>query len=123
MLPTANCATFVLPQDATSFGVRSWRTIGAVNEPVVEDVGVKEYNSPVGKYTRGVNTMKPFLTLLGIAILSSSLQAAVAEGENLLINGRFDAEQVDFPESSFAPSPQRRSSPSTTKRRFPARNS
>ena len=42
--------------------------------------------------------MKPFLTLLGIAILSSAVQGAVAEGENLLINGRFDAEQVDFPE-------------------------
>ncbi|MFH1922058.1 MAG: hypothetical protein ABIP48_19505, partial [Planctomycetota bacterium] len=42
--------------------------------------------------------MKPFLALLGIAILSSSLEGAVAEGENLLINGGFDAEQVDFPE-------------------------
>ena len=42
--------------------------------------------------------MKPFLALLGIVILSSSLEGAVAEGENLLINGRFDAEQVDFPE-------------------------
>ena len=42
--------------------------------------------------------MRPLLALIGIAILSSSLQAAVAEGENLLINGTFDAEQVDFPE-------------------------
>lgn len=42
--------------------------------------------------------MKPFLALLGVAVLSSSLQAAVAEGENLLINGGFDAEQVDFHE-------------------------
>ncbi len=42
--------------------------------------------------------MKPFLTLLGIVILTSSVAGAVAEGENLLINGRFDAEQVDFPE-------------------------
>ena len=42
--------------------------------------------------------MRPFLALLGIAILSTSLEAAVAEGENLLINGTFDAEQVDFPE-------------------------
>ena len=42
--------------------------------------------------------MKPLLALLGIAILSSSLQGAVGEGENLLINGTFDAEQVDFPE-------------------------
>ncbi len=42
--------------------------------------------------------MKPLLALLGIAILSSSVQGAVAEGENLLINGGFDAEQVDFPE-------------------------
>ncbi len=42
--------------------------------------------------------MKPFLALLGIAILSSSLEGAVAEGENLLINGGFDAEEVDFPE-------------------------
>jgi hypothetical protein len=36
--------------------------------------------------------------LLGIAILSSSLEDAVTESENLLINGSFDAEQVDFPE-------------------------
>lgn len=42
--------------------------------------------------------MKPFVTLLGIALLASSVQGAVAEGENLLINGRFDAEQADFPE-------------------------
>lgn len=42
--------------------------------------------------------MKPFLTLLGIAVLSSSVQGAVAEGENLLINGRFDAEGAEFPE-------------------------
>ena len=42
--------------------------------------------------------MKPLLALLGIATLSSPLQAAVAEGENLLINGTFDAEQVGFPE-------------------------
>jgi hypothetical protein len=42
--------------------------------------------------------MRPFLALLGIAILSSSLEGAVAEGENLLINGTFDAEQVEFPE-------------------------
>ena len=42
--------------------------------------------------------MKPFLALLGIAILTSSLEGAVAEGENLLINGGFDAEEVDFPE-------------------------
>ena len=42
--------------------------------------------------------MKRFLALLGIAILSSSVEAAVTEGENLLINGGFDAEQVDFPE-------------------------
>jgi len=39
-----------------------------------------------------------FLTLCAIALLSSSVQGDVAEGENLLINGRFDAEQVDFPE-------------------------
>ncbi|NLS95237.1 MAG: hypothetical protein GXX96_24025 [Planctomycetaceae bacterium] len=42
--------------------------------------------------------MKPFLALLGAAVLSASLQGAVTEGENLLINGGFDAEQVDFPE-------------------------
>ncbi|HQZ66329.1 MAG TPA: hypothetical protein PLY87_14670, partial [Planctomycetaceae bacterium] len=39
-----------------------------------------------------------FLTLCAIALLSSSVQGDVADGENLLINGRFDAEQVDFPE-------------------------
>jgi len=48
--------------------------------------------------------MKPLLTLLGIAILSSSVEGAVAEGENLLINGRFDAEGMDFPEF-WSPSP------------------
>lgn len=42
--------------------------------------------------------MRPLLALLGIAVLSSSVHGAVAEGENLLINGSFDAEQVDFPE-------------------------
>ncbi len=42
--------------------------------------------------------MKRFLALLGIAILASSVEGAVTEGENLLINGGFDAEQVDFPE-------------------------
>ncbi len=42
--------------------------------------------------------MRPLMTLLAIAILAPSLEGAVAEGENLLINGNFDAEQVDFPE-------------------------
>ena len=42
--------------------------------------------------------MKKFFAFLGAAVLSSSVQAAVAAGENLLINGAFDAEQVDFPE-------------------------
>jgi hypothetical protein len=41
--------------------------------------------------------MKPLLALLSIAILSSSVEAVVAEGKNLLINSGFDAEQVDFP--------------------------
>lgn len=48
--------------------------------------------------------MRFFLALLGVAILSSSLEGAVAEGENLLINGGFDAEQVDFPEF-WSPTP------------------
>ena len=42
--------------------------------------------------------MKPFLTLLAITILPSSADGAVAKGENLLVNGRLEAEQVDFPE-------------------------
>ena len=42
--------------------------------------------------------MKQFMVFLCIAILSSPAIAAVTEGENLLINGGFDAEQVDFPE-------------------------
>ena len=42
--------------------------------------------------------MRLYLALLGVAVLCSSLEGAVAEGENLLINGTFDAEQVDFPE-------------------------
>ncbi|MCX7009133.1 MAG: hypothetical protein NTY53_18115 [Kiritimatiellaeota bacterium] len=36
--------------------------------------------------------------LLGIAALSLTARAAMAEGENLLVNGSFDAEQVAFPE-------------------------
>ena len=42
--------------------------------------------------------MKWILALIGIAALSLSVHAAVAEGENLLVNGSFDAEQVAFPE-------------------------
>ena len=42
--------------------------------------------------------MKRLLATLGIALVSSWAEAAVAEGENLLVNGGFDAEQVDFPE-------------------------
>jgi hypothetical protein len=42
--------------------------------------------------------MKWMLALLGVAALSLSAPAAVAEGENLLVNGSFDAEQVAFPE-------------------------
>ncbi|MBN2291429.1 MAG: carbohydrate binding domain-containing protein [Pirellulales bacterium] len=42
--------------------------------------------------------MRLLLALIYIAILSSTTEAAVTAGENLLINGSFDAEQVDFPE-------------------------
>lgn len=42
--------------------------------------------------------MKTFLMFLGVAILSLPAFAAVGEGENLVVNGRFDAEQVVFPE-------------------------
>ncbi|OGV71799.1 MAG: hypothetical protein A3K19_08530 [Lentisphaerae bacterium RIFOXYB12_FULL_65_16] len=42
--------------------------------------------------------MKHCLALLGVAILASTAGAAVGEGENLLVNGAFDAEQVEFPE-------------------------
>ncbi len=42
--------------------------------------------------------MKKFLALLGVALSLSTARAAVAEGENLLINSSFDAEQVSFPE-------------------------
>ena len=42
--------------------------------------------------------MKWFVALLGVAILTVSANAAVSEGENLLVNGSFDAEQVAFPE-------------------------
>jgi hypothetical protein len=45
-----------------------------------------------------LNAMKPLLALLGVAMLSSSVEGAVAEGENLLINGSLEAEQADFPE-------------------------
>ena len=42
--------------------------------------------------------MEKFIVLLGVAILSFPAFAAVNEGENLLVNGSFDAEQVAFPE-------------------------
>lgn len=42
--------------------------------------------------------MRGFLVFLGGAILSLPALAAVGEGENLVVNGRFDAEQVAFPE-------------------------
>ena len=48
--------------------------------------------------------MKPFLALLGVAALTTAVQGALAEGENLLINGGFDAEQQEFPEF-WSPSP------------------
>jgi hypothetical protein len=35
---------------------------------------------------------------LGLVAVASATLAAVAPGENLLLNGAFDAEQVDFPE-------------------------
>jgi hypothetical protein len=41
--------------------------------------------------------MKLFMALLCISILSASMEAAVIKGENLLLNGGFDADQVDFP--------------------------
>jgi len=42
--------------------------------------------------------MRTWFALLGVTLLSVAAHAAVAAGENLLINGTFDAEQVDFPE-------------------------
>ena len=48
--------------------------------------------------TMQTNATRPLLALLGIAILASSVQGAVAEGENLLINGGLEAEQAGFPE-------------------------
>ncbi len=58
---------------------------------------------------RSIAPWKPALTLLAVAVLSLTLEravseGAVAEGENLLINGGFDAEQLDFPEF-WSPSP------------------
>ncbi len=44
------------------------------------------------------NKMKKLIIFLGITFLSSILNAAVDVGENLLLNGTFEAEQVDFPE-------------------------
>jgi hypothetical protein len=38
------------------------------------------------------------LAWLGFAVLADGARAAVAAGENLLINGTFEAEQVEFPE-------------------------
>lgn len=43
--------------------------------------------------------MKWILALLSVVILSSAVNAAVTEGENLLTNGGFEADQADFPES------------------------
>lgn len=48
--------------------------------------------------TQGKISMQRLLALLSIVTLSSALPLAAAAGENLLINGGFDAEQVDFPE-------------------------
>lgn len=42
--------------------------------------------------------MRGFLVFLGVAALSLPALAAVGEGENLLVNGTLDAEQVAFPE-------------------------
>ncbi len=42
--------------------------------------------------------MKPIMKLLIVALMSSSVEAAVAEGENLLVNGTFRAGRLDFPE-------------------------
>lgn len=42
--------------------------------------------------------MKAFMVFLGVATVSLPALAAVSEGENLVVNGRFDAEQVVFPE-------------------------
>jgi len=42
--------------------------------------------------------MKKVFVLLSVAFLAAATHAAVAAGENLLVNGSFDAEQVDFPE-------------------------
>ena len=42
--------------------------------------------------------MKTWFALWGVTLLSATAHAAVAAGENLLINGTFDAEQVEFPE-------------------------
>ncbi len=43
------------------------------------------------------NVLRAFALFI-VGLLSSELVAAVAPGENLLINGTFEAEQVDFPE-------------------------
>jgi len=50
--------------------------------------------------------MRPFVALLGIALLATSVEGGVAEGENLLINGAFEAEQGDFPEFWSRSSPK-----------------
>jgi hypothetical protein len=43
--------------------------------------------------------MRSFLALLSVVILSSAAHAAVTEGENLLTNGGFDADQAAFPDA------------------------
>jgi hypothetical protein len=47
---------------------------------------------------QGEEGMRLLLVLSGITLLPSFVEGSVAEGENLLMNGGFDAEQVDFPE-------------------------
>jgi len=42
--------------------------------------------------------MKRFLAVVGLLLASIPAGAVVAQGENLLINGSLDAEQVEFPE-------------------------
>ena len=49
-------------------------------------------------FVPAAKAMKPLLVLLGIASFLSCVEGAVVPGENLLLNGGFDAEQVDFPE-------------------------
>lgn len=58
-------------------------------------IETKDNENPKRMNARGIPA---WLMILSMLLVSPAVRGAVAEGENLLINGTLDAEQVDFPE-------------------------